>query len=227
MWQEKNNKLYKRFEFADFDEAFEFMQKVAALARQHEHHPTWANSWNVVEVWLSTHSAGDVVTEKDKKLAQAIDDLLVVKKPEEEVPTSAAIKELKVFTDGGSRGNPGPSAGSFVILNMEDIVVKKSGLYLGITTNNQAEYQALKMGLEEAQKLGASTVHVYMDSLLVVNQMKGIFKVKNRDLWPIHDAIKTFLKNFHQVTFNHVPRELNKLADGEVNEILDATAKTQ
>ncbi len=73
---------------------------------------------------------------------------------------------------------------------MEDNILVDKGVYLGITTNNQAEYTALKLALEEVRKIGVQEVNVYMDSLLVVNQMKGIFKVKNRDLWPIHDAIK-------------------------------------
>ena len=109
---------------------------------------------------------------------------------------------------------------------MADTVVTKAGLYLGITTNNQAEYIALKIGLEEATKLQAEIVHVYLDSLLVINQMKGIFKVKNRDLWPIHEAIKELTIRFKRVTFTHVPRELNKQADAMVNEILDAEMKT-
>jgi ribonuclease HI len=131
-------------------------------------------------------------------------------------------KQLRLYADGGSRGNPGPSASGYVLLGPDDTVIKKSGVYLGITTNNQAEYQALKLGLEEALKLGAREVGVYMDSMLVVNQMKGIFKVKNRDLWPIHQAIKDIVAQFKQVDFSHVPRELNKLADAEVNDTLDA-----
>lgn len=132
------------------------------------------------------------------------------------------VNEAKVFADGGSRGNPGPSASGYVVLDMQDVVLVKGGVYLGITTNNQAEYQALMFGLEAAAKLGVRTVHVYMDSLLVINQMKGIFKVKNRDLWPIHESIITFAKTFESVKYTHVPRELNKLADAEVNETLDA-----
>ena len=130
-----------------------------------------------------------------------------------------------MYGDGGSRGNPGPSASGFAILDMDDNIVVKKGVYLGVTTNNQAEYQSLKLGLEEALRMHANTVHVYMDSLLVVNQMRGIFKVKNRDLWPIHGAIKELTAQFKRVTFTHVPRELNKLADGAVNEALDEAAK--
>ena len=132
------------------------------------------------------------------------------------------LKEIKMYADGGSRGNPGPSASGYVLLTMEDVVVFQGGNYLGITTNNQAEYNGLKMGLEEAAARGAEFVHVYMDSLLVINQMKGVYKVKNRDLAPVHQGIQASLSRFKKVTFTHVPRELNKLADAMVNETLDA-----
>ncbi len=129
---------------------------------------------------------------------------------------------VKLYADGGSRGNPGPSAGGFVVLAMNDAVLRSSSKYLGVTTNNQAEYHALKGGLELCRDGRVKTVHVFMDSLLVVNQMKGVFQIKNRELWPIHDAIKKLLPAFDEVTFTHVPRELNKLADAEVNKALDA-----
>jgi 4a-hydroxytetrahydrobiopterin dehydratase len=73
MWEEKENSLYKKFEFKDFNEAFGFMSRVALIAEKMDHHPKWTNVWNSLEIWLSTHSAGDIVTEKDKKLASAID----------------------------------------------------------------------------------------------------------------------------------------------------------
>lgn len=75
MWQEQNNTLYQSFTFKDFSEAFAFMLRVALLAEQHNHHPTWTNTWNKVEIWLSTHDAGGIVTEKDRNLAKAIDNL--------------------------------------------------------------------------------------------------------------------------------------------------------
>ncbi|MDB5016243.1 MAG: phhB [Mucilaginibacter sp.] len=75
MWQETDDKLYKTFEFKDFSEAFAFMTRVALLAEKMNHHPTWKNSWNKVEIWLYTHDAGNTVTEKDKKLAERIDQL--------------------------------------------------------------------------------------------------------------------------------------------------------
>jgi 4a-hydroxytetrahydrobiopterin dehydratase len=78
-WEEIDNKLYKAVIFKDFQEAFSFMLKVAFLAEKNNHHPKWTNEWNKVEIWLSTHDAGDVVTEKDRNLAKEIDRLLGVK----------------------------------------------------------------------------------------------------------------------------------------------------
>ena len=75
MWQEKNNTLHKKFEFKDFSEAFAFISRVALASEKINHHPKWTNEYNKVEIWLSTHDAGDVVTEKDHKLAEKIDKL--------------------------------------------------------------------------------------------------------------------------------------------------------
>lgn len=131
------------------------------------------------------------------------------------------VEKVIVYADGGSRGNPGPSASGYVIYDDRQVMLVHRGVYLGVTTNNQAEYIALKLALEEAKSLGAREVHVYMDSMLVVNQMRGIFKVRNRDLWPIHDAVKRICNEFKHVQFTQVPRELNKLADAAVNQALD------
>lgn len=76
MWKEENNTLYKRFQFKDFSEAFAFMTRVAILAEKHNHHPKWTNVWNTVEIWLSTHDAGNIVTDKDLALANDIDKLI-------------------------------------------------------------------------------------------------------------------------------------------------------
>jgi len=76
MWQETSNKLYRKFQFESFSEAFAFMTRVALEAEKMDHHPLWTNVYNTVEIWLSTHDAGDIVTEKDHKLAKRIDTLL-------------------------------------------------------------------------------------------------------------------------------------------------------
>jgi 4a-hydroxytetrahydrobiopterin dehydratase len=75
MWEEKEHKLYKKFQFKNFSEAFSFMTRVAIEAEKMDHHPLWTNVYNTVEIWLSTHSAGDIVTDKDRKLAAKIDNL--------------------------------------------------------------------------------------------------------------------------------------------------------
>lgn len=222
MWQKQNNQLHKEFIFKDFDEAFGFMQQVAEVAARLDHHPKWLNEWNKVEFWLSTHESGGV-TKKDQELAKEVDNLFKKSKSIND-NTQSQLTEIKVYSDGGSRGNPGPSAGGYVILDMADSVVKNNGKYLGIMTNNQAEYHAIKGGLEAAIELGARVVHVFMDSLLIVNQMKGIYKVKNQELLPIYKATKDLLRLFDEIEFTHVPRELNKLADAEVNKSLDAQA---
>ena len=76
MWQEQNNSLHKKFEFKNFSEAFAFMTRVALAAEKMDHHPTWTNVYNKVEIWLNTHDAGDIVTDRDLKLAEKINSLL-------------------------------------------------------------------------------------------------------------------------------------------------------
>ncbi len=232
MWKEKNDHLYKKFTFKDFAQAFSFMSAVADSAESHNHHPTWKNTYNTVEIWLRTHDK-DAITEKDHTLAKEIDQHAKKhshqdksKKPAKDSKSSKPVDKVILYADGGSRGNPGPSASGYVLFDEEEQIIQQSGEYLGITTNNQAEYQAVKLGIKKAKEIGAKEVDVYLDSLLVVNQMKGVFKVKNRDLWPIHEAIKELVEHFKKVTFTHVPREMNKLADAEVNKVLDAQHKS-
>jgi ribonuclease HI len=146
----------------------------------------------------------------------------------DEMPTGAMLlDEAKIYTDGGSRGNPGDSACAFVICKMDDTVVEKSGVYLGVATNNQAEYLGFKHGLERARDLGIDKINLFSDSQLVVNQMKGLYKVKNQELAPLHHDVKEIASSFEKVTFTYVPRELNKKADGEVNRILDEQARNK
>ena len=132
-----------------------------------------------------------------------------------------------IYADGGSRGNPGPSASGYVIMDKSNHVIAQGGEYLGITTNNQAEYQGVRLGLEKAGELGLKRLDFRLDSMLVVNQMNGIYTIKNRDLWPINERIRDLTTQFERVSFRHVPRELNQLADGEVNRALDAHQDTE
>lgn len=131
---------------------------------------------------------------------------------------------LTIYTDGGSRGNPGPSASGFVIYDDKQTLLKAGGEYIGVTTNNQAEYTAVVLALKAASEFAdqSSTITFNIDSLLVVNQMNGVYKIKNRDLWPLNQQIHELTKNFKRVTFNHVYREHNSEADAQVNKLLDA-----
>jgi len=131
------------------------------------------------------------------------------------------LKEARLYTDGGSRGNPGPSACAYVICNLDDTVVEKSGFFMGRSTNNRAEYQGLRLGLERAKELAIKNLEVFMDSQLVVNQVKGLYRVKNVDLAPIHQEVLALAKLFEKIDFTYVPREINRLSDAEVNRILD------
>jgi ribonuclease HI len=135
---------------------------------------------------------------------------------------STKTNELVIYTDGGARGNPGPSASGFVIMTTSDEVLEEGGEYIGITTNNQAEYQAVKLALIAAKKYHPQRISFRMDSELVVRQMTGDYQITNRDLWPVHTFITEAMKEFKRVDFTHVRRELNRAADAKVNEILDA-----
>jgi mutator protein MutT len=135
--------------------------------------------------------------------------------------TNGTAREVVVYTDGGSRGNPGPSASGFVIYAADGELLFEGGKYLGVTTNNQAEYQAVRLGLEKALELNAQVVSFRLDSQLVANQLTGVYQIKNRDLWPIHASIKDLIATFKKVTFTHVRREFNREADAMVNKILD------
>jgi mutator protein MutT len=153
-----------------------------------------------------------------------------VKKQEligKDVTETPDTSHLIIYSDGGSRGNPGPSASGFIIMNSQEHVIHEGGMYLGITTNNQAEYHGVRLGLEKALEMGAKTVDFRIDSLLVVNQMNGIYTIKNRDLWPIHERIQELVSKFDKVMFTHVKREFNQLADGMVNKILNAHADNE
>ncbi len=136
------------------------------------------------------------------------------------MPTKKKGPDVLAFTDGGSRGNPGPSAAGYVVNG------KSYGQYLGRATNNVAEYTAIKLALEAARKeLGENawegSVEVRMDSQLAQRQLIGRYKMKNAGLRPIFDEINLLCKKFKEVKFVHIPREENSAADAAVNKVLD------
>lgn len=134
-------------------------------------------------------------------------------------------KHLRIYTDGGSRGNPGPSGAGAAIHLMRDGVEGKTiatvAEYLGKTTNNQAEYTAIVRGLEEAKHLGAEIVEVVMDSELAVKQLNGEYRVRNPELAKRYLEVHDLRQHFAKVTFRHVRREKNTEADALVNLAID------
>ncbi len=130
-----------------------------------------------------------------------------------------------IYTDGGSRGNPGPSGLGYYIIGPDGKELKRGGEFLGFSTSRLAEYYGLKEGLEQAIELGLKRVHFKSDSLMMVNQMNGVYKVKNPDLMQIHSDVLKLLSNLDAYSFTHVPRELNSEADAEVNKVIDANMK--
>jgi ribonuclease HI len=134
--------------------------------------------------------------------------------------------DVRIYTDGGSRGNPGPAASGAVVYalknNKEGEVLGEAMKYLGETTNNQAEYTAIVIGLQKAAELGAEGVELFMDSELAVKQLKGQYKVKNPEIAQRFLEVKNLIHKFKWVTYTHVRRENNKEADALVNKCLDA-----
>jgi ribonuclease HI len=131
--------------------------------------------------------------------------------------------KAKLFTDGGSRGNPGPAAYAYVLETEDGTVLDARGEAIGIATNNVAEYSALVAGLERAVAAGVRDLEVVSDSELVVKQMRGEYKVKNRALQQLFLQASQLAREIHRVTYTAVRREHNELADSLVNDALDRT----
>lgn len=128
----------------------------------------------------------------------------------------------RLFTDGGARGNPGPAGLGAILFSEGEKLLGFDAKFGGTLTNNQAEYKALKLGIELALKHGIKDLLVYMDSELAVKQMKGEYKVKNADIADIKAQIESLTVSFDSIGFIHVPREQNRHADALVNLVLDA-----
>ena len=131
------------------------------------------------------------------------------------------MTKATLFADGGARGNPGPAGSGAVLLDERGAVIAELGRFLGHATNNVAEYTGLIIGLEEALRRGVDELDVRMDSLLVVQQMKGIWRIKHPGLKPLALRAGELLAHFPKRTIEHVPRERNGLADAMVNKAID------
>jgi ribonuclease HI len=130
--------------------------------------------------------------------------------------------KLVVHVDGGARGNPGPAAAAAVLSTPDGDVVDEAHEYLGVATNNVAEYRGLLLGLRRAGALGADEVEVVNDSELVAKQVNGVYKVKHPDMRPLHAEALEALRGFGRWSIRSVPRAENAAADALVNQALDA-----
>ena len=137
-----------------------------------------------------------------------------------------------MYTDGGSRGNPGPAAFGYVIKDADGNVLKRQGETIGTATNNEAEYQAIIAALKKAkqmlgkEKLKRTHIEIRMDSQLAVEQLSGRYKIENEKLQPLFMEIWNLRVELGgNISFMHIPREKNKAADRLVNEALDADQK--
>ena len=139
-----------------------------------------------------------------------------VKSNYKEVANSATV-----YVDGCSRGNPGPSGVGYHIVGENGEILATGGEFIGFATSRIAEYYALKAGIEQALALGLKSARFVGDNLMMINQMNGVYKIKNRDLMPIYDDIQELLKNFEACAFVHVLREQNKEADRQANLAVD------
>lgn len=133
--------------------------------------------------------------------------------------------KLIIYTDGGARGNPGLGAAAFVIKDTNGQILQKDGTFLGVATNNEAEYQAVMEAFlrvrDNFQKQLPLEVEVRADSKLVVEQLSGNFKVKNSRIKALFDQVKNLQNEVGQVSYTYIPRAENFLADELVNQILD------
>jgi ribonuclease HI len=126
-----------------------------------------------------------------------------------------------IFSDGGARGNPGPAAAAALLSDPAGNTREKSGKFLGVATNNAAEYEGLILGLELALASGATHVHAYLDSQLVASQAEGIYRTKNPQLISYLSRVNQLKNQFAAVTFSHVRRSENTAADKLVNQTID------
>lgn len=133
----------------------------------------------------------------------------------------SSVNKYLLYTDGGSRGNPGHSGVGYAIYDLSGSVIQEGCEYIGIAVSGVAEYQAVLRGLEAALNLGIKNLEVRVDNLMIAKQMNGLYQVKNRELWPIHERIVKLSMQFEKLKFVHIKREFNQIADRLVNQALD------
>ena len=135
--------------------------------------------------------------------------------------TRATVNGATVYVDGGSRGNPGPAAIGYYIVGEDGKEITRGGDFIGFATSRIAEYYAMKEGCLKARELGLKRVRFVGDNLMMINQLRGIYQVKNKDLLSIYQDIQEIIKGFEAVSFVHVKREQNREADFEANKAME------
>ncbi len=141
--------------------------------------------------------------------------------------------KIVIYTDGGSKGNPGPAGAGVVIADVKERVIKKYANFIGVRTNNEAEYEAVILGLQKIKallgkkKIKNTKIEFRMDSQLVVRQLNGQYKIEEERLFPLFIKIWNLKMDFGPVSFAEIPREKNKEADKLVNEAIDGSRKSK
>jgi len=135
-------------------------------------------------------------------------------------------RKLKIYIDGGSRGNPGPSACAIIVMNDKGDIISETGRFLGKATNNIAEYSGLHLALVTAKKLGAESLEIYSDSELLVKQYNREYSIRDEKLIEMMKIVNAELPNFKEVKLIHIKRALNKKADKLVNDLLGSKKLT-
>lgn len=172
------------------------------------------------ELFSRQQDRNDFVTKLVKEALENMEETYADNKKRRDEMTVGGT--LHLFTDGGSRGNPGQAAVGCVLIDPgSGNVIEEHGEQIGIETNNVAEYQALIRGLEMAHEYHPNQLVCHLDSELVVKQLNGEYKVKMPTLQPLVSEIQTLVNNFTNVQFVHIPRSDNHLADSLVNKVLD------
>lgn len=126
----------------------------------------------------------------------------------------------QLYTDGASKGNPGPAGAGWILVNEGDSILVKDSKFLGVATNNEAEYEALILGLKNALSLRVQEIKIYMDSELLVRQLNGLYRVKNPRLAVLFHQVQDLLRNFSKYDIIHIFREKNREADAMANEAI-------
>ena len=185
-----------------------------------EQKPTPAGRYSAYKYVKELGSSGIRLDEASQSVFEISEGKILPHLSPRETANSASV-----YVDGASRGNPGPAGIGYCIIGVDGEQIERGGEFIGFATSRVAEYYAMRNGIDRALALSLKTVRFFSDSLMVVNQLNGIFAVKNQDIKPIYNDIVGKLDRFDAVSFTHIPRSRNSVADGEANTAIDRIVK--